>query len=117
MKPGLLVRWVFPQADGRIKQRPAVLLLRFDARGDWLVVAVSGKVANYDHALHELIDLDHVDFRTLGLPFAALLRADMVETIPNGAIKDVLGEVSFTTVSRLRRRLASRLMDEGDLVG
>lgn len=115
MRPGFVVRWVFPQADGKLKERPAVLLSRFGSHGDWLVCGVSSKVWSFDARFHVLVEHGHPDLVGSGLSFDAILRADLVDTIPAVAIKDVLGEVSLATVRSLRTKLIQQLQLEADL--
>ena len=115
MKPGDLVRWAFPQADGVTKQRPAILLVRLSPFGDWLICAVSTSLGQYVETMDLMVDEGHPDFVTMRLPKPSLIRTGMLDTIPTKSIKDVIGRVGATTVRTLRTNLAQKLLQDEDL--
>ena len=115
MSPGDLVRWAFPQADGRVKLRPALLLAQVGVHGDWIACAVSSSLGLFSSGMDLVIDQDHPDFKTTELPRPALIRTGFLDTIPSRAIQGKVGHVSKATVQQLRRNLADRLLNVEDL--
>ena len=115
MNPGDLVRWSFPQADGKSKARPAILLLRFELHGDWLACGVSTSLGLFMDGLDILIDEDHPDFGSMELPRPSLIRTGFLDTIPSKSIEGSFGKVRAETVRQLRGNLAERLLRVEDL--
>ena len=66
MTEGEVALTPLPQADGRIKPRPAILLRQMPPFGDWLVCGVSTQLHQEDVGFDETIGPAHPDYRPSG---------------------------------------------------
>ena len=55
-----------PQADGRTKPRPAILLRRMPPFGDWLTCGVSTQLHQAVAGFDDVIEASHPDFHRSG---------------------------------------------------
>ncbi len=101
-----------PQADGRIKPRPAILLRRMPPFGDWLICGVSTQLHQAVAGFDDIIEPDHPDFRGSGLKAASVIRLGFLTVLPADHFLGVLGAISPERHSRLRQRLAAFLATE-----
>lgn len=99
-----------PQADGRIKPRPVVLLRRMPPFGDWLVCGVSSQVCQQVAGFDEVIEPAHADFSGSGLKVASVIRLGFLATLPANDFLGALGAVSRERHARLLDRLAKFLV-------
>jgi len=97
VKEGSVILASFPQADRKIKLRPAVILKIIPPFDDYLVCAISSQIHNYVEGLDILIDESHVDFNYWGLPNAGIVRSGMITMISTEIIKGRIGELSKET--------------------
>lgn len=105
MKEGDIILTPLPQADGKVKPRPAVALREMPPYGDFLVCGVSTQVqilvANFD----ELIGTKDDDFSLSGLLADSVIRLGFLAVLPS---KNILGSIG--TISKIRHhRLLLRL--------
>lgn len=109
MNEGDIVLAPLPQADGRIKNRPAVLLRRLPPFGDWLICGVSTqvqqRVANFD----ELIAPSDREFGNTGLKAASIIRLGFLAVLPETAILGAIGSISHDRHQRLLANLCRHL--------
>ncbi len=63
-----------PQANGRSKPRPVVLLRRMPPFGDWLICGVSTQLHQALPDFDDLIEPSHADFGRSGLKAASVIR-------------------------------------------
>ncbi|HJQ71361.1 MAG TPA: hypothetical protein VKA70_20450 [Blastocatellia bacterium] len=73
MKEGDLVIVPMPQADGLIKNRPAILLREMPSFGDVLICGVSTQLRQAAKDLDELISPSDPDFVSSGLKEESLI--------------------------------------------
>ncbi len=94
MNEGDIALAPLPQADGQIKNRPAVLLRRLPPFGDFLVCGVSTqiqqKVADFD----DLIMSDDPGFASSGLKATSLIRLGFLAVLPETAFLGRIGSLS-----------------------
>lgn len=99
-----------PQADGRFKPRPAILLRRMPPFGDWLSCGVSSQLHQQVVDFDEIIEASHPDFARSGLKSASVIRLGFLATMPADRFLGVLGCISrerhFRLLGRLSRFLA-----------
>ena len=104
MNEGDIALAPLPQADGQIKNRPAVLLRRLPPFGDFLVCGVSTqiqqKVADFD----DLIMSDDPGFASSGLKATSLIRLGFLAVLPETAF---LGRIGSLFPQRHRRLLTN----------
>jgi mRNA interferase MazF len=102
----------FPQADGRSKLRPAILLRQMPPFGDWLVCGVSTQLHQEVVGFDETIDPSHPDFRPSGLKAPSLIRLGYLVVLPADRLLGVLGSISSERHARLLQRLVAFLQAE-----
>jgi len=101
-----------PQADGRIKPRPAILLRRMPPFGDWLICGVSTQLHQEVTGFDDIIEPSHADFRRSGLKAASVIRLGFLTVLPPDHFLGVLGSISHERHAKLLRRLSIFLIAE-----
>ena len=109
MREGDVVLSPFRQADGKTKNRPAIILRIMPRFGDLLVCGVSRQLH------HEVADFDEViaptdaDFVSSGLLDTSLIRLGFLALLPASEFLGDIGSISTERHHRLLRRLANYL--------
>jgi mRNA interferase MazF len=111
MKEGDVVLAPFPQADGEIKNRPAVVLRVMRPFGDLLVCGVSRQLRQRVDHFDEIIVPGDVDFKTSRLLDASLIRLGFLALLPPEEFLGDIGSISSERHHRLLRRLADYLSE------
>ncbi len=112
MNEGDVALTPLPQADGRTKPRPAILLRQMPPFGDWLICGVSTQVHQEVAGFDEIIGPAHSDFRQSGLKAASLIRLGFLTVVPADNLLGVIGSVSPERHGRLLQRLGAFLQSE-----
>jgi len=109
MKEGDVVLTPLPQADGQIKNRPAIILRTMPAHGDFLACGVSTQLH------HEVIGFDDpirpgdTDFASSGLKAPSLIRLGFLAVLPGSTLLGAIGSIDQVRHLRLLDRLANHL--------
>ncbi|MSU61392.1 MAG: transcriptional regulator [Pedosphaera sp.] len=90
-----------PQADGRFKPRPAILLRRMPPFGDWFSCGVSSQLHQQVLGSDEIIESSHPDFGGSGLKSASGIPLGFLTTMPADRFLGVLGCISRERHTRL----------------
>lgn len=101
-----------PQADGRTKLRPAILLRKMPPFDDWLICGVSTQLRQEVAGFDEIIEPSHSDFRSSGLKALSLIRLGYLVVLPSDRFLGVLGAISSRRHAGLLQRLAMFLQPE-----
>jgi mRNA interferase MazF len=109
MQPGDVVLAGLPQADGKIKLRPAIVLATVNPFGDVLRCGVSSQLQNEVWGFDEGLLLNAEDFLDSGLSQTFLIRLGFLATYPKSRVAGVLGAISVERLARLRKKLAEFL--------
>ncbi len=109
MKEGDVVLASLPQADGRIKTRPAPLLRRLPPFGDWLVCGVSTQVQQLVAGFDEVIAPSDPEFGSTGLKTASLIRLGFLAVLPEADLLGAIGSISRERHQRLLANLCRHL--------
>lgn len=109
MNEGDIVLAQLPQADGRSKNRPAVLLRRLPPFGDWLVCGVSTQVQQRVADFDEFISPTDPDFANTGLKAASIIRLEFIAVLPDTAMLGTIGSISRARHHRLLASLCRHL--------
>ncbi|MGQ0593545.1 MAG: type II toxin-antitoxin system PemK/MazF family toxin [Gammaproteobacteria bacterium] len=109
MNEGYVVLTLLPQSDGRLKNRPAVVLRRMPPFGDLLVCGISTQLHQKAVGFDELIDPRHPDFSTSGLKAPSLIRLGFLAVLPPSSLVGTIGAISPERHRRLLRRLGQHL--------
>jgi len=112
MKEGDIVLTALPQADGRLKNRPALLLRKLPPFDDALVCGVSTQLRQQVADFDELIVFGDQDFASSGLISDSLIRLGFLAVIPRNKIVGTIGSVSVDRHSRLLRNLCAFLVSK-----
>jgi mRNA interferase MazF len=96
-----------PQADGIVKNRPAIILREMPSHRDLLVCGVSTQLRQEVKGFDEIIQSSDSDFAASGLRAASLIRLGFLGVIPRSAVLGSIGAIS----SERHRRLLQKLSD------
>ena len=106
MTEGDIALTPLPQADGRLKPRPAILLRRMPPFGDWLICGVSSQLHQQVAGFDEIVALSDADFAKSGLKAASVIRLGFLTTMPSERFLGIIGSVSRERHVRLLDRLS-----------
>ena len=112
MNEGDVVLTPLPQADGRVKNRPAVALRELPPYGDLLVCGVSTQMHQLVSGFDELIIRSDADFSTSGLLADSVIRLGFLAVLPRKSILGSIGAISPQRHRRLLHRLSAYLVEK-----
>ena len=95
MNEGDVVLTPLPQADGRLKNRPAIVLRRMPPFGDLLVCGVSTQLQHHVADFDELIEPGHPDYSASGLKAPSLIRLGFLAVLPVSSFVGTIGNHLF----------------------
>ena len=107
MKEGDVILTPIPQADGSVKNRPAVVLRERPRYHDLLVCGVSTQIHQRVEGFDEIVLPSDPDFSISGLLSESLIRLGFLAVLPRKSIAGSIGAIS----SELHKRLLKRLSD------
>ena len=110
MKQGDVILVPLPQADGRRKPRPAILLRILPPFGDFLVCGVSSQLRQQVRGLDDLISKADGDFGISGLQTDSLIRVGFLAIYTPQQVIGSIGEISSERHRRLLKQLADFLV-------
>lgn len=110
MKEGDIVLTPMPQADGKVKNRPAIYLREMPPFRDALVCGVSTQTHQLAPDFDELITSQDSDFAASGLVSDSLIRLGFLAVLPRRNIIGSIGSISPERHKRLLRRLSEYLV-------
>ena len=96
-----------PQADGTIKNRPAIVLREMPRYRDLLVCGISAQLHQRVDGFDEVISPSDSDFATSGLLSESLIRLGFLAVLARKNIAGTIGAIS----SERRKRLLKELSD------
>ncbi|WP_017292863.1 type II toxin-antitoxin system PemK/MazF family toxin [Geminocystis herdmanii] len=85
------------QADGKYKNRPALILKKMPKYNDFLMCGISGKLQQYIKNFDEIISITDNDFLDTGLKQSSLIRLSFLSVIPS---KNIIGNIGFISKHR-----------------
>lgn len=101
-----------PQADGRLKNRPAIALRRMPPFGDWLLCGVSTQQRHLVTGFDDLILAQDEDYPTSGLKAPSLIRLGFLAILPEARLLGRIGTIASERHRRLLARLCEHLAPE-----
>jgi mRNA interferase MazF len=110
MKEGDVILSPVPQADGRVKNRPAVVLREMPRYRDLLVCGVSTQLHQYVKDFDEIISPSDADFAPSGLLAESLIRLGFLAVLPRSSIAGSIGSISPERHRRLLKTLSDYLV-------
>jgi mRNA interferase MazF len=109
MTEGDVVITPLPQADGQLKNRPAVVLRKVPPFGDFLVCGVSSQLHLAVKDFDDVFDPSQPEFAATGLKSASVIRLGFLATLPPRSFVGKIGAISPERHSRLLTRLSDYL--------
>src|SRR2546430_162117 len=110
MKEADVVLTPLPQADGVIKNRPAIVLAKMPPFGDWLVCGVSTQLRQQVEGFDEIITPSDSDFVASGLKAPSVIRLGFLAVMPSSSFLGVIGSISEERRQRLLQSLSKHLL-------
>jgi len=111
MNQGDVVLTPVPQADGILKNRPAIFLREMPPYRDLLVCGVSTQLHQEVKGFDQIVDQYDSDFAATGLRTTSLIRLGFLAVIPRSAVIGSIGSVSPERHKRLLMRLSDYLIE------
>jgi len=112
MNEGDVILTPLPQADGQLKNRPAVALRELPPFGDVLVCGISTQLRQAVPGFDELIIKSDPDFVAAGLLADSVIRLGFLAVLPRRNILGSIGTLSPERHERLLRRLSAHLVEQ-----
>ena len=110
MKEGNIILTPVPQADGKIKNRPALFLREMPPFKDVLVCGVSTQIHRQVVGFDEIIRKTDADFLSSSLVGDSLFRLGFLAVIPRNQIIGSIGFISAERHKRLLQNLSNYLI-------
>ena len=110
MKEADIILTPLPQADGVVKNRPALLLRELPPFGDFLACGISTQLHQAVLDFDEVISKTDPDFADSGLLADSVIRLDFLAVLPRHRILGSIGQVAPKRHARLLRRLSRHLL-------
>jgi mRNA interferase MazF len=110
MKEGDVVLTPIPQADGTIKNRPAIVLREMPRYRDLLVCGISTQLHQRVDGFDEVISPSDSDFATSGLLSESLIRLGFLAVLARKNIAGTIGAISSERHKRLLKELSDYLV-------
>jgi len=112
MKEGDVILTPVPQADGAVKNRPAVILREMPPYRDFLVCGVSTQLHQHVQDFDEIISPSHADFAGSGVMSESLIRLGFLAVLPRSRVLGSIGAISSERRKRLLKRLSDYLVKQ-----
>jgi mRNA interferase MazF len=110
MKEGDIVLVVLPQANGQIKNRPALILRKMPPFGDFLVCGISTQVHQAVPGFDEIVEEANADFATSGLRASSVIRLGFLAMLTSGKSPGAIGSISSDRYKRVLENLCTYLL-------
>jgi mRNA interferase MazF len=98
-----------PQSDGRVKNRPVIVLRHMPPYGDLLVCGVSTQLQQEVNGFDEVIETQDADYFQSGLKSSSLIRLGFLAVLPKSSFIGRIGSISPERHLKLLRQLAGYL--------
>jgi len=110
MKEGDVIVVPMPQADGMVKNRPAIILREMPPFQDMLVCGVSTQLRQAAKDFDEVISPNDQDFVLSGLVEESLIRLGFLVVVPRARIAGSIGSISPERHKRLVQNLSKYIV-------
>ena len=109
MNEGDVILTTLPQADGRLKNRPAAALRKMPPFDDWLVCGITTQQHHEAEGFDDPIRPGHDDYAASGLQAPSLIRLGFLAVLPESRLLGVIGALAPARHRRLLDRLCEHL--------
>ena len=110
MKEGEVILTPVPQADGVVKNRPAIILREMPPYKELPVCAVSTQLHQQVRDFDEIISPSDADFGKSGVKSESLVRLGFLAVLPRSRIIGSIGQISTERHQRLLTRSSDYLI-------
>jgi mRNA interferase MazF len=110
MRESEIVIVALPQADGQVKNRPALFLRALPPFNDALLCEISTQLAREVKGFDETITSSDEDFTSSGLVAASLIRLGFLSVVPGNQLIGSIGQISAARHRRLLANLSEYLL-------
>ena len=110
MKESEIVLTPIPQADGTVKNRPAIVLRQMPPYKDLLVCGVTTQLHQEVKGFDDVIATSDADFTTSGLRTESLIRLGFLAVLPSKNIIGAIGSIGIERHKKLLKRLSDYLV-------
>jgi mRNA interferase MazF len=110
MRESSVILTPITQANGRIKNRPAIVLRYIPPHNDVLVCGVSTQLHHYVEDFDEIISVNDSDFSSSGLLSKSLIRLGFLAVLPTNRIIGTIGYIAPERHQRLLKALSKYLI-------
>lgn len=110
MKEADIVVAVFPQSDGSLKRRPALILREIPPFRDFLICGISSQIRQKVKDFDEIISPADEDFEASGLEVESVIRLGFLLVLPRNQIIGLIGSISEERQKRLLKNLSDYLI-------
>jgi len=110
MKEASIVLTPLPQADGTVKNRPALVLRELPPFGDFLVCGISTQLHQAVPGFDETISRGDSDFSDSGLVADSLIRLGVLAVLPRRRLIGAIGQIAHARHARLLHNLCAHLL-------
>jgi mRNA interferase MazF len=111
MKEGDVILSAVPQADGIVKNRPAIFLREIPPYKDYLICGISTQLNQLVQGFDEIIGPEDTDFASSGLKGKSLIRLGFLAVLPRSKIIGSIGSISPERHKRLLKTLSDYLIE------
>ncbi|WP_411823390.1 type II toxin-antitoxin system PemK/MazF family toxin [Leptospira sp. 'Mane'] len=112
IQAGSICMGSLPQADGKEKDRPVLVLSKLPGYGDWLVCGISSKTYHYVDDFDELLENADPDFTQTGLKRSGLVRLGFISYLPEKRILGIIGSLPKIRYQKVIKRFIDHLSCE-----
>lgn len=109
LKEGEVIITSLPQKDGRIKNRPAVVITKIPPKEQYLICGISTRLYSYDKELDEIITVNDDDFDSSGLTEECIIRLEFHRLISEKEKNETIGFISKERHQRIFKKLSDYL--------
>jgi mRNA interferase MazF len=110
MKEGDVVLTPIPQADGVIKNRPAIILREMPPYKDFLICGVSTQLDKQVEGFDEVIASEDDDFKSSGVRTTSVVRLGFLAVLSGSQIIGKIGSISAARHKKLLTTLSEYLV-------
>ena len=110
MKEADIIIAAFPQSDGSLKRRPALILREMPPFRDFLICGISTQLRQKVEGFDEVISTKDEDFAESGLETDSLIRLGFLLVLPRNQVIGSIGSISKERHQRLLRNLSDYLL-------
>src|SRR5271163_3899018 len=109
MNEGSVIRFALQQNDGKLVQRPALIVKKIPPYNDYLICGISKSTGLAVKGLDLIITENDSDFNTWGLNYPGLIRCGWLYTVSSKYIEGTLGNVSHESYKTILSNLTAFL--------